>query len=940
MANSIVRELPVEPSVFLSTAPATRKNRQLAYAVVGLSLLFFLAAAPFASLQLPVIPAFIPVYQSTLAFCDLITAAILFTQYAILRPPALLVLACGYLFSALMAVVHMLSFPGLFSPAGLLGAGLQTTAWLYMFWHGVFPICVIFYAMIKDADGARLLRASASSILTISIATVVAAVVALTALATIGHGSLPVIMQGSLHTPLMIFVVSSVWVLSAGALLALWLRRTHSLLDLWLMVVMCVWVFDIALSAVLNIGRFDLGFYVGRAYGLLAAMFVLIVLLSETGVLYAQLVDMLAAERREHEREIGERRRLFDISVELILVTDLSGVFVQVSPSVTTLLGYQPEYLIGRSASAFIYADDLEYTRNEMRLVRRGRQTRSFVTRYVHKVGRLVTLAWIGAWSEETQQYSFIGHDMTEQLESEQMARAIIETSLDAFVQLDTTGTVLEWSPKAEEMFDWPRQAIIGRSFDEFIVPAEKHGAFAQRITQFLRDAEHGVSGERYEAPSLRRDGTRLDTEVSLTALRRRGGYVINCFIRDITAKIVAEEQFRQAQKMETVGQLTGGIAHDFNNMLTVITGTIDILGDAVADKPELAAIAKLIGEAADRGAELTRHLLAFARKQPLQPHAVNINTLIADSLKLVSPALGESIETEMVLRSDVSPALVDPSQLSSALLNLAINARDAMPNGGKLLFETHNVVLDDSLTNAEVRSGNYVLIVVSDNGTGIPETIRAKIFEPFFTTKQVGKGTSLGLSMVYGFVKQSGGHIQVYSEEGYGTTFKIYLPCAVAQNEQPAEELSESEIEGGNETILVVEDDPMVRTYVLAQLASLNYKTLSAGNGAEALAIANSGAQFDLLFTDVIMPGKMNGGELADEMAKRRPSLKVLFTSGYTQDAMVHHRRLDSGVLLLAKPYRKIELARMLRKAIDNLDAPPAFDLKVVEKAVKSRAM
>ncbi len=938
MASSVAQALPSAEPVFLTTAPATRRNRQLTLAVVAGSLLVFVAAAPFATVRLPAAPAFIPIYQSTLAFSDLITAVILLTQYAVLRSSALLVLACGYLFTALAAIVHMLTFPGLFSPTGLLDANPQTTAWVYMFWHSGFPVCVIAYALIKDgAQGTQRRHASALSAIAIGIAIVAAAVVALTALATAGHAFLPDIMRGNTQTMQNFSVVTVVWVLSAAALLTLWLRRPHSLLDVWLIVVMLAWVLDVGLSAVLNNGRFDLGFYVGRAYGLLAAMFVLMVLLFESGTMFAQLADLLASERREHERDAHERRRLFDISVELILVTDRQGTFVQVSPSVTKLLGYQPEHLIGRSAAAFICADDLEHTRNEMRLARRGRQTRNFVTRYVHKDGRVVTLAWIGAWSEETQQYSFIGHDMTEQLESEQMALAIIETALDAFMQLDPAGTVLAWSPKAEEMFGWSRQEVVGQKLADFIIPPENRDTYVKRVADFLRGAEDGILGKRFDSVSLRRDGKRLNTEISLTALRRRDGYVINCFIRDITAKIVAEEQFRQAQKMETVGQLTGGIAHDFNNMLTVITGTIDILGDAVADKPELAAIAKLISEAADRGAELTRHLLAFARKQPLQPREVDINALIADSLKLVRSALGESIEIETSLKSDAPGALVDPSQLSSALLNLAINARDAMPGGGKLLLETDNVTLDQSyaVNNFEVRAGNYVLIAVSDSGSGMPESVRSRIFEPFFTTKEVGKGTGLGLSMVYGFVKQSGGHIQVYSEEGYGTTFKLYLPRAEQQNEQAVRELSES-VEGGSETILVVEDDSMVRTYVIAQLASLNYKTLSAANGAEALAIVDSGAPFDLLFTDVIMPGKMNGRELAAEIAKRRPSLRVLYTSGYTQDAMVHHGRLDADVLLLAKPYRKTDLARMLRRALDN----PVAAQESVAAPLTSRAV
>jgi signal transduction histidine kinase/CheY-like chemotaxis protein len=424
----------------------------------------------------------------------------------------------------------------------------------------------------------------------------------------------------------------------------------------------------------------------------------------------------------------------------------------------------------------------------------------------------------------------------------------------------------------------------------------------------------------------MRKDGRTVKIEVSLKALRRRSGYVFNAFIRDLTQKIAAEEQLRQAQKMEAVGQLTGGIAHDFNNMLTVITGTIEILAEGVADKPHLATIAKLISDAADRGTELTSHLLAFARKQPLRPRETDINRLIVDSAKLMRPTLGDHIEIVSMLADSAGAALVDPGQLSSVLLNLAINARDAMPSGGKLTLETKNVTLDENYAeaNGDVQAGNYVMIAVSDTGAGIPEAIRDRVFDPFFSTKEVGKGTGLGLSMVYGFVKQSGGHIKVYSEVGFGTTFKLYLPQADAPPEQSAVEPLNPEMEGGDETILVVEDDPLVRAYVNTQLQSLGYKTLSAANGVEALAIVDSGAAFDLLFTDVIMPGRLNGRQLAAEMEQRHASLKVLFTSGYTENAIIHHGRLDSGVLLLAKPYRKLDLARLLRVALTSAGIGP----------------
>jgi signal transduction histidine kinase len=379
------------------------------------------------------------------------------------------------------------------------------------------------------------------------------------------------------------------------------------------------------------------------------------------------------------------------------------------------------------------------------------------------------------------------------------------------------------------------------------------------------------------------------------------------------------ESQVRQAQKMEAIGQLTGGVAHDFNNILTVITGTIEILDDAVKDRPHLAQITKLMSAAAARGADLTQHLLAFARRQPLQPRSVDVNAMVIDAARLLRPTLGEQIEIESMLAHDSAPALIDPSQLSTAILNLALNARDAMPNGGKLTLETKNVVLDENYAgmNSEVNPGNYVMIAVSDSGEGIPTWLLEKVFEPFFTTKDVGKGSGLGLSMVYGFVKQSNGHIKIYSEEGHGTTVKLYLPQAAGIADALAADAGITGIERGDESILIVEDDALVREYVVTQIGNLGYDTLAASNAAEALAIIDGPERIDLLFTDVIIPGGMNGRQLAIEALTRRRGLRILYTSGYTENAIVHHGRLDAGVLLLPKPYLSSDLARMIRTAL-----------------------
>ncbi|UVO39690.1 response regulator [Bradyrhizobium arachidis] len=382
----------------------------------------------------------------------------------------------------------------------------------------------------------------------------------------------------------------------------------------------------------------------------------------------------------------------------------------------------------------------------------------------------------------------------------------------------------------------------------------------------------------------------------------------------DLTAQHETEERLRQSQKMDAMGQLTGGVAHDFNNVLTVITGTIEIIQEGLADKPELAAIAQLIDDAASRGAEITSQLLTFARRQPLEPREIDVNALVVETAKLLRPILGEHVEIVIRLADDAWPAMADPSQLSSAIVNLAVNARDAMPDGGSLTLETANRELDGS---DDGDAGSYVMIAVADTGHGIPAEIRDRVFEPFFTTKGVGRGTGLGLSMVYGFAKQTGGTVAIESEEGRGTVIRLFLPRSAGEAAGRTGPGPTPTPARGHETILVVEDDPLVQGYVIAQLGSLGYRTLTASDGAAALALVDQGAGFDLLFTDIIMPGGMNGRELAEAVRLRRPGVRVLYTSGYTDNTIVHEGHLDPGVALLRKPYRKAELSQKIREVL-----------------------
>ena len=392
----------------------------------------------------------------------------------------------------------------------------------------------------------------------------------------------------------------------------------------------------------------------------------------------------------------------------------------------------------------------------------------------------------------------------------------------------------------------------------------------------------------------------------------------------EVVEREKAEAQVRQMQKIESIGQLTGGIAHDFNNMLAVVLGSLEIVKRRIGSDPDRALIAiENAEEGARRAAELTARLLAFSRQQPLAPEPVDANKLVSGMSTLLRSTIGEQIEIETVLAGGLWKTYIDPPQLENAILNLCVNARDAMPDGGKLTIETHNCHLDENyaVNNPDVQAGQFVLVCVSDTGTGMPPAVIERAFDPFYTTKDVGKGTGLGLSQVYGFVKQSGGHIKIYSEDGNGTTIKLYLPRYFGAGKVGAPTAVN---DGKNlpraksgEVVLVVEDEDRVREVSTEQLRDLGYTILDASNGARALQLLTENERVDLIFTDIVMP-EMNGRALADEALKLRADLKILYTTGYTRNAVVHNGVLDHGTEFIAKPYTGSALASKVRSVLD----------------------
>ena len=492
---------------------------------------------------------------------------------------------------------------------------------------------------------------------------------------------------------------------------------------------------------------------------------------------------------------------------------------------------------------------------------------------------------------------------------------AVIETSPLAIAAIDARGNVTLWNRAAEQTFGYTREEMVGKPYQ----PAD--AADRRRYEDAMSRVTAGAPVVGYETRGRRKDGTLVDISIYSAPMQDKGGKNSGALavMADLSDQKRLQDRLRQSQKMEAVGKLAGGIAHDFNNLLTAITGYTDLLylrlpGDI--GKRELSEIRK----ASDRAASLTRQLLAFSRQQVLQPKVIDVNEVVGNLSAMLSRLIGEDVDLVASLGEGVGPVRADPFQLEQVLMNLAVNARDAMPRGGKLTIETANVVLDEHYTrgHADVKPGPYVMIAVSDTGVGMDSETRARIFEPFFTTKELGKGTGLGLSTVYGIVKQSQGHMWVYSEPGQGATFKVYLPHHLDPDEVLPAPPPARVVPRGWETILAVEDEESLLHLVAEILRGAGYSVLTAPGPKEALrALLEHREPVHLLLTDVVMPG-MSGRALADQISSERPGIRVLYMSGYTDNAIVHHGVLDPGVTYIQKPFTPDTLIKTVREVLD----------------------
>jgi len=624
-----------------------------------------------------------------------------------------------------------------------------------------------------------------------------------------------------------------------------------------------------------------------------------------------------------------------------IFMLDIDGVVRTWNKGAERLKGYAADEIIGKSFSNFYTPED-----REKGLPDRALATASETGRFasegwrVRKDGRrfwaLVVLDAIRDEEGRLVGFAKVTRDITERqqahadlLESERRYRRLVEAVVDyAIFQLDPSGQVATWNPGAERIKGYRPEEIIGRHFSTFYTPEDIEKGVP--TTALAEASEKG----RFEAEGwrLRKDGTRFWASVVIDRITDESGAIIGFakVTRDLTERKQTQDELQRvqeqliaSQKLEAVGQLSGGIAHDFNNLLMIVLGNLENAerNSRNLGGPNLHRALANAKRGAQRAAALTSRLLAFSRRQALDPKPINLNGFLSGLQEFLQRTLGERIEVQTVGGAGLWQIEVDVNHLESTIVNLAINARDAMPNGGKLTIEATNVSADEhySRANPEVAAGQYIVISVSDTGSGMTAEVLNHAFEPFFTTKEPGQGTGLGLSQVYGFVKQSGGHVKIYSEVGEGTSIKMYFPRYFGNMPPALDETDDFIAEAASvEIILVVEDDADLRGYVSDVLRDLNYRVLSAGSAQAALTILlQEDQQVDLLLTDVVMPG-MNGRELGKRAQQIRPHLKILYMTGYSRNAVVHQGRLDEGVELLEKPVTQAKLALKVREILD----------------------
>jgi two-component system, cell cycle sensor histidine kinase and response regulator CckA len=642
--------------------------------------------------------------------------------------------------------------------------------------------------------------------------------------------------------------------------------------------------------------------------------------------------NQLLVSSHELQKNLSLLQGITEGTTDAIFVKDLQGRYLMINSAGARFLGRSMEEVLGKSDVELFVPEVGRTIMERDRKVVQGGETKTYEEFGTAAGVTRLYLSTKGPFRDPGGQVlGLLGicRDITDRKraeeeirQSQQKLRMHIDHTPLAVVEWDFGHRVVAWNPSAERIFGYTREEALGQHAS-FIIPQQ----FREHMDQVWRESLTEKGGTRSTNDNVTKSGRTISCEWYNTPLIDDSGRVLGVasLVQDVTERVALEDRLRQSQKMEAVGRLAGGVAHDFNNLLTVILGYTQILSDGLP-AGRLSDSASQIKAAAERAAGITRQLLAFSRKQVLSPRIIDLNDIMLNLDSLLRRLIGEDIEVLTVAATDLGSVKADPGQIEQVIMNLALNARDAMPNGGKLTIETANAELDDAYVRDHhpVQPGNYVMLAVSDTGQGMSPEVQARIFEPFFTTKEVGKGTGLGLATVYGIIKQSGGYIWVYSEPGRGTTFKIYIPRV----EQPAQtsgaDKRAGNVQRGTETILLVEDDPQLRQLSSSVLVHCGYKVLLASSPEEGLAVTKDNlSDIKLLVTDVVMP-RMNGRQLAEQILQIAPEVRVLYISGYTNNAIVHYGVLDAGLWFLPKPFTLSALVAKVREVLDaSVDSP-----------------